>query len=65
MSATEGFWPGEAPPAAEDKDVQEPDATVAEPEALGWPQPHARSEPERGRARAGGAAGSGGRARAG
>ena len=49
MSATGGFWPGEAPPAAEDKDVQEPDATVAELEALGWPQPHqdeADGEPE-------------------
>jgi 6,7-dimethyl-8-ribityllumazine synthase len=45
MSATEGFWPGEAPPATEEKDVQEPDATVAEPEPLGWPQPH-EEEPE-------------------
>ena len=35
MSATEGFWPGEAP-AAEQEDVQEP-AAVAEP--LGWPEP--------------------------
>ncbi len=45
MSATEGFWPGEARPATEDKDVQEPDATVSEPEPLGWPQPH-EEEPE-------------------
>jgi 6,7-dimethyl-8-ribityllumazine synthase len=45
MSATEGFWPGEAPPATEEKDVQEPDATVAEPEPLGWPQPR-EEEPE-------------------
>src|SRR5436305_1092911 len=31
MSATEGFWPGEAPPATEEQeDVQEPEATVAE-----------------------------------
>jgi len=39
MSATGGFWPGEAPPATED--VQEPEATVAEPaaEPLGWPEP--------------------------
>ena len=45
MSATEGFWPGEAPPATEEKDVKEPEATVAEPEPLGWPQPH-EEEPE-------------------
>ncbi len=45
MSATEGFWPGEAPPATEEKDVQEPEATVAEPEPLAWPQPH-EEEPE-------------------
>jgi 6,7-dimethyl-8-ribityllumazine synthase len=45
MSATEGFWPGEAPPAAEEKDVQEPEAAVAEPEPLAWPQPH-EEEPE-------------------
>lgn len=30
-----GFWPGEAP-AAEQEDVEEPEATVAEPP--GWPQ---------------------------
>jgi 6,7-dimethyl-8-ribityllumazine synthase len=36
MSATGGFWPGEAPPADEE-DVQEP-AASAEP--LGWPQSH-------------------------
>jgi 6,7-dimethyl-8-ribityllumazine synthase len=45
MSATEGFWPGEAPPAGEDKDVEEPEASVAEPEPLGWPEPH-EEEPE-------------------
>jgi 6,7-dimethyl-8-ribityllumazine synthase len=41
MSATGGFWPGEAPPATEE-DVQEPEAMVAEPpaEPLGWPEPH-------------------------
>jgi 6,7-dimethyl-8-ribityllumazine synthase len=37
MSATGGFWPGEAP-AAEQEDVQEPKAAVEKP--LGWPQPH-------------------------
>ena len=36
MSATGGFWPGEAPPAVEDENVQEPEAAAAEP--LGWPQ---------------------------
>ena len=47
MSASEGFWPGEAPPATEEKDVQEPEPTVAEPEPLGWPQPHEEeAEPE-------------------
>src|SRR6266550_7036928 len=46
MSATEGFWPGEAPPATEEQeDVQEPEATVAEPEPLAWPQPH-EEEPD-------------------
>src|SRR5436190_4928844 len=46
MSATEGFWPGEAPPATEEQeDVQEREATVAEPEPLAWPQPH-EEEPE-------------------
>jgi 6,7-dimethyl-8-ribityllumazine synthase len=44
MSATEGFWPGEAPPATEEKDVQEPDETRAE-STLAWPQPH-EEEPE-------------------
>jgi 6,7-dimethyl-8-ribityllumazine synthase len=42
-----GFWPGEAP-AAEQEDVEEPEATGAEP--LGWPQQPAeepQSEPER------------------
>jgi 6,7-dimethyl-8-ribityllumazine synthase len=46
MSATEGFWPGEAPRATEQQeDVQEPEATVAEPEPLAWPEPH-EDEPE-------------------
>ena len=48
MSATEGFWPGEAPRATEEQeDVQEPEATVAEPEPepLAWPEPH-EDEPE-------------------
>jgi 6,7-dimethyl-8-ribityllumazine synthase len=36
-----GFWPGEAP-AAEQEDVEEPEATVAE--APGWPQ-QAEDEP--------------------
>ena len=40
MSATEGFWPGEVP-AAEEEDVQEPEA--AEP--VGWPQPR-EEEPD-------------------
>ena len=46
MSATGGFWPGEAPPATEDH-VQEPEAMVAEPaaEPLGWPEPN-EQEPE-------------------
>jgi 6,7-dimethyl-8-ribityllumazine synthase len=48
MSATGGFWPGEAPQATEEEDVQEPEAveaepepeaTVEEPEPLGWPEP--------------------------
>jgi 6,7-dimethyl-8-ribityllumazine synthase len=39
MSATEGFWPGEAPQAGEEKDVQEPEATVDEPEPRAWPAP--------------------------
>ncbi|HEY2183296.1 MAG TPA: 6,7-dimethyl-8-ribityllumazine synthase [Gaiellaceae bacterium] len=41
-----GFWPGEAP-AAEEEDVEEPEATAAEP--VGWPQEPAedpQSEPE-------------------
>ena len=37
MSATGGFWPGEGP-AAQEGDVQEPEAAVAEP--AGWPEPH-------------------------
>src|SRR5690349_19386467 len=49
MSATEGFWPGEAPRAAEEEDVQEPEATVAEPEPepLAWPQPHEEESEQR------------------
>ena len=35
MSATGGFWPGEAP-AAEEEDAQEGEASVEEPDA--WPQ---------------------------
>jgi len=47
MSATEGFWPGEAPPAGEEKDVQEPEATADEPEPRAWPAPHEEDpEPE-------------------
>jgi 6,7-dimethyl-8-ribityllumazine synthase len=46
MSATEGFWPGEASPAAEEEDVPQPEATAAEQEPLAWPQPH-EEEPER------------------
>ena len=42
MSTSGGFWPGEAPPATEERDVQEPEATDAEP---GWPAP-AEEEPE-------------------
>src|SRR3954454_11081516 len=37
-----GFWPGE-PPAVEQEDVEEPEATAAEPP--GWPQQPAE-EPE-------------------
>jgi 6,7-dimethyl-8-ribityllumazine synthase len=42
MSASGGFWPGEAP-AAEQENVQEPETAVEEPG--GWPQPH-EEEPE-------------------
>jgi 6,7-dimethyl-8-ribityllumazine synthase len=52
MSATGGFWPGEAP-AAEQGQVQEPEAEAAVAEPLGWPQPHeeeAEAEPEAERA---------------
>jgi 6,7-dimethyl-8-ribityllumazine synthase len=45
MSATEGFWPGEASPAAEEEDESKPEATAAESEPLAWPQPH-EEEPE-------------------
>jgi 6,7-dimethyl-8-ribityllumazine synthase len=44
MSATEGFWPGEAP-AADEEDVQEPQAEAPVEEPLGWPQPR-EHEPE-------------------
>ena len=44
MSATGGFWPGEAPQATEEEDVQEPEALVAEPEPVGWPEPHEAEE---------------------
>jgi len=40
MSATGGFWPGEAP-AAQEEDVQEAGAEVVAAKPLGWPQPHA------------------------
>jgi 6,7-dimethyl-8-ribityllumazine synthase len=46
MSATEGFWPGEASPPAEEEDVPQPEATAAEQEPLAWPQPR-EEEPER------------------
>jgi 6,7-dimethyl-8-ribityllumazine synthase len=56
MSASGGFWPGEAPAAEqEDVDVQEPEAEAAA-EPLAWPQPHveeeeaAEAEPEVGQA---------------
>jgi 6,7-dimethyl-8-ribityllumazine synthase len=47
MSATEGFWPGDAP--AQEGHVQEPEPAVAGP--VGWPQPleeepEAEAEPE-------------------
>ena len=53
MSATGGYWPGEAP-AAEDEDVQEPQAEASVEEPVGWPQPgeqgdqaaEAEAEPE-------------------
>src|SRR3954469_7514637 len=45
MSATEGFWPGEASPATEEEDEPKPEATAAESEPLAWPQPH-EEEPE-------------------
>jgi 6,7-dimethyl-8-ribityllumazine synthase len=49
MSTTGGFWPGEAPPAAEEEHVQEPETAVAEPEPVGWPradEEQAEAEPE-------------------
>jgi 6,7-dimethyl-8-ribityllumazine synthase len=41
MSATEGFWPGDAP--AQEQHVQEPEPALADPP--GWPQP-VEEEPE-------------------
>ena len=47
MSASGGSWPGEAPQAAEQEDVEEPEATVSEPPR--WPQPRGQEEqPEAG-----------------
>jgi 6,7-dimethyl-8-ribityllumazine synthase len=45
MSASGGFWPGEAHAPTEQEDEQEPQAAAAEPEPLAWPQPH-EQEPE-------------------
>src|SRR5262245_14110076 len=42
MSATEGFWPGDAP--AKEEHVQEPEPAPAEP--VGWPQQPVDEEPE-------------------
>jgi 6,7-dimethyl-8-ribityllumazine synthase len=43
MSASEGFWPGDAP--AQEEQVQQPEPPVADPP--GWPQPaDEESEPE-------------------
>jgi 6,7-dimethyl-8-ribityllumazine synthase len=42
MSASGGFWPGEAP--ADEQEVQEPEATVVDPPA--WPQPRLEEEAE-------------------
>jgi 6,7-dimethyl-8-ribityllumazine synthase len=39
MSATEGFWPGEAPAPEEEEDVQEPQAEAPVEQPVGWPQP--------------------------
>jgi len=45
MSASGGFWPGEAPPA-EQEDVREPDEAAAESAVpLTWPKPHEEEEP--------------------
>jgi 6,7-dimethyl-8-ribityllumazine synthase len=45
MSASEGFWPGEAPSAEEQEAVEKPEAEAAEP--LSWPQPREEeAEPE-------------------
>ncbi len=38
MSTSGGFWPGESPSAAEQEDVQQPEAPIADPP--GWPRPH-------------------------
>ena len=47
MSTSGGFWPGEAP-AAEQEDVPEPEAPIADPP--GWPkqaeEPAAETQPE-------------------
>jgi len=48
MSASGGFWPGEAHAPTEQEeveDVQEPEAAAAEPEPPAWPQPR-EQEPE-------------------
>ena len=39
MSATGGFWPGEAPASEEGENVQEPQAEASVAEPVGWPQP--------------------------
>jgi 6,7-dimethyl-8-ribityllumazine synthase len=43
MSATGGFWPGEAPAVEQKEDVPEAEAAPAVAESRGWPEPH---EPE-------------------
>jgi 6,7-dimethyl-8-ribityllumazine synthase len=45
MTASGGFWPGEAHAPTEQEDEQEPQAAAAESEPLAWPQPH-EQEPE-------------------
>jgi 6,7-dimethyl-8-ribityllumazine synthase len=51
MSATGGFWPGESP-AAQEEDVQEPEAEAAVAEQVGWPQPREEESDEDGEAEA-------------